>query len=305
MRKLLIARAARAGLVLLAAAVVVSAFAARTRAAESASISFQRGAVDSGGSIYLVSVDGGPVSRVLRGTTGYGDSYSDPAWSKDGLLAVRAMNEPEEGNDSSLVQVVGTPTRLFFAPAAGNYNEAPSWAPDGRRLVFVDDETFLNGCACGGPLNVWRVGATITPLTPVHSRDDFPAWSPDGTKIAFTRTSAAGDQQRLYLIRLGRPGAMQLTTSIARNPSWSPDSRRIVFDDGHRIAVVGADGTSLRYLTSAATQSTDPAWSPDGHWIAFVRRRAGVAIGDVWLMNARDRSQRLLVRNAYQPAWKS
>ena len=71
-----------------------------------------------------------------------------------------------------------------------------------------------------------------------------------------------------------------------------------MFDNGHRIAVINADGTGLRYLTNSKTGDTDPAWSPDGRWIAFVRH------GDLWLMDANGASQRLLVRNATQPAWK-
>jgi len=97
--------------------------------------------------------------------------------------------------------------------------------------------------------------------------------------------------------------------STAHNPSWSPDGKRLVFDDGRRIAIIDADGRNVRYLTNRRWGYTDPTWPPDGRWIAFVRhhtkRPSGASWpGDVWLMNASGGHQRLLIRNATQPAWK-
>ena len=86
------------------------------------------------------------------------------------------------------------------------------------------------------------------------------------------------------------------------HPSWSPDAGRLVFDTGRRIAVVDAHGRNLRFLTRPGTTDTDPAWSPDGRSIAFVRRRERT--DDLWLMAANGRNQRLLVRNASHPAWR-
>ena len=34
-----------------------------------------------------------------------------------------------------------------------------------------------------------------------------------------------------------------------------------------------------------AKGDTDPAWSPDGGSISFVRRRQGASVGDIWVMN--------------------
>src|SRR5205823_3586835 len=58
--------------------------------------------------------------------------------------------------------------------------------------------------------------------------------------------------------------------SVGINPTWSPDGRRIAFDDGDRIMMVDADGSNLRPLTRRRDGfDSDPAWSPDGRVIAF------------------------------------
>jgi Tol biopolymer transport system component len=50
-------------------------------------------------------------------------------------------------------------------------------------------------------------------------------------------------------------GLRQLTTTTAHNTSWSPDSKRIVFDDGRDIFTIGVDGKNLRRLTRTAVSS--------------------------------------------------
>jgi predicted Ser/Thr protein kinase len=49
----------------------------------------------------------------------------------------------------------------------------------------------------------------------------------------------------------------------------------------------GADGSTLRQLTSAAYDNLEPAWSPDGRQLAFVSQRDGNS--ELYLMDARRR----------------
>ena len=281
------------------APVLASTSAPRNSAGKEASISFVRG-----GSIYLVSIDGRRVSLVLHGERNeyWATYYYDPAWSPDGRrLAVTDYTEAiVEGNDEYEVAVFRLPNTKPSRVRGGSREWQPSWAPDGQRLVFAAWN--------GGPksdLDIWNSNARslfAPTLVSGVAYEPSPAWSPDGSRIAFTRGD--GNASRMYVIRPDATGMRRVTNSRSEHPSWSPDGRRIVFADGHRIAVVGVDGSGLRYLTSPATHDSDPAWSSDGQWVAFVRRRPGPRIGDIWLMHPSGGAQRLLVRNAYQPAWK-
>lgn len=138
--------------------------------------------------------------------------------------------------------------------------------------------------------------------------DDTPAWSPSGSTIAFTRTYSTRTSETvgLYLAQEGHP--LRLLKVNGHAASWSPDSRRLAFDDGRRIGIINADGSGLRYLTHPKGRDVDPAWSPDGRTIAFVRYasaqpRHGVR-PNIWLMNTHGGNQRLFIKNGAHPAWK-
>jgi TolB protein len=243
---------------------------------------------------------------VLRGT-GTGDFapgtfyYFDPAWSRDGRLLAVTVEEATESHGYDDVVVFRQGKRWLTLPGGeSSISGSPSWAPDGKRLVLVGYQS-----SSGGGLYIRGVGSKVSvDLTNEWANaDDTPAWSPDGSRIAFTRSNEG--QTRLYLIGPNGHNLTQLARISAKNPSWSPDGKRLVFDDGHRIAVINADGTGLHYLTHGSRVDTEPAWSLDGRTIAFARSRsASSQASDIWLMTPTGAKQRLFVKNGSQPAWK-
>ncbi|MGE5273977.1 MAG: DPP IV N-terminal domain-containing protein [Verrucomicrobiota bacterium] len=273
----------------------------KAASAGNASLSFVRTDRGDESSIYLLSPDGRHASRVLPGK-GPGERleepayYFDPAWSRDGrLLAFTVETVPFGSHGYDDIYVLTPQKKLDPIPGGdSSFSGSPSWAPDGKRLVLVGYQ-YENG----GGLYVARRGAkTNSELTPEFgdSADDTPAWSPDGKTIAFAR--AGSGQTGLYLMRPDGAGLRQITKTKAQNPSWAPDCRRLVFDISDRIAVIDAGGSHFRFLTTPGKHDSDPAWSPDGRTIAFVRGN------NIWAMSSTGRNQKLLVRNAKQPAWK-
>ena len=94
----------------------------------------------------------------------------------------------------------------------------------------------------------------------------------------------------------------------ARQPSWSPDARRIAFqsyrDGTWRIATIAADGSGMKALTSGPFDAREPNWSPDGKSIAFSSDRSGNY--DVWTLDVATGEVRQVTKdpgNDFFPAW--
>jgi Tol biopolymer transport system component len=130
-----------------------------------------------------------------------------------------------------------------------------------------------------------------------EDNDSQAAWSPDGSRIALRRffdPGEPGERSDVLVVRPDGTGLRNLTQGSCSgdclssdDPAWSPDGRRIAFEraigplptDGPPpiagIFVMNADGSGVRQVTQlepgSGTEDHAPAWSPDGHRIAFMR----------------------------------
>jgi dipeptidyl aminopeptidase/acylaminoacyl peptidase len=104
-----------------------------------------------------------------------------------------------------------------------------------------------------------------------------PDWSPDGTRLVLTSLLAFPPD--IVVVNADGTGEINLSDDIDAGvwqPSWAPDGREIVYQEGSGTAVLGimsADGSSRRLidLTGQAdlAKVEYPEWSPGGDRIAF------------------------------------
>jgi dipeptidyl aminopeptidase/acylaminoacyl peptidase len=112
--------------------------------------------------------------------------------------------------------------------------------------------------------------------------DCFPAFSADGTKIAFVRQNISGAFAIAVMNADGTEAADITLIDFKPSPfpwhhswalSWSPDGRKIAFEEGGDIFTVNLDGTMRRNLTEHPALDFEPSWSADGARILFVSSR--------------------------------
>jgi len=124
---------------------------------------------DRGGSpvLYLSDADGSNVQKLDLPDMGY---VIDPAWSPNGQLLAFSWRRPSGNYDIYAMDIVSR--QLVELTKDEGRNERPSWAPDGRHLVFESTRT--------GTRQIWSMLADGTEphqLT-FEGQNESPNWSP-------------------------------------------------------------------------------------------------------------------------------
>ncbi|MFI7098943.1 amidohydrolase family protein [Streptomyces sp. NPDC050161] len=184
-----------------------------------------------------------------------GGGRVQPALSPDGRrLAALDM----AGNLVVRTLADGTETVAAEPMGGGGLPGRPSWSPDGRYLAYCDrnrlNQRFREG------YNLIRVVDTRTGKDRLHALADHvslsdrydsgPVWSPDGRWMALIAESA------LWVLPVAADGSpdgapRRLTDESADHPSWSGDSRTLLYLSAGRLRLTGVSGGPARSVPLA------------------------------------------------------
>ncbi len=150
------------------------------------------------------------------------------------------------------------------------------------------------------------------------------AYAPNGETMAFVRTvtyTGADNTEvtapELFLAPVDAPDTARQLTRLGgtklENPSWSPDSTRLVFvsneSGDENLWLVGIDGSAPRPLTTNIGVDKDPAWSPRGDVILYASDQGGLpgsGITQIFSITPEGLNVTQLTRSgnsSYSPAW--
>jgi Tol biopolymer transport system component len=182
-----------------------------------------------------------------------------PSISPDGkYIAYSALAEdPGKIQTPNYLRAPGTmpdPQHIYVLRADGsepetelvkgaNINENPVWTPDGKRILFVSNRS--------GSFALWSVGVE------------------NGKALESPSIVRANIPGRITPIGLTLAGSFYYIPERANSPGNDIFLAQIDPNDGK------LRGTVTRLLDNFVDSNRSPAWSPDGKFVAFKRRRPG------------------------------
>jgi Tol biopolymer transport system component/serine/threonine protein kinase len=168
------------------------------------------------------------------------------------------------------------PPRVVPLTTFDGREELPAFSPDGNQIAF----TWDGGSDRGKDIYVKLVGAGAPlRLTTDPADDTYPAWSPDGRHIAFIRRTESENEIFLVPALGGVERKIGKTVANTSRLAWSPDGKYLAVTD--QTAEQARQGIFLLLLQTLekrritlpppAFGDAQPAFSPDGKQVAFVR----------------------------------
>ena len=205
-------------------------------------------------------------------------------WDKDPPIAFLTP----EGNSVKVerLRITANERRVLVDSVPGKELWQLSWAPDGTRLAYVQNEAgvFMVGVD-GGKAKL------LTSRLP-SSKRSF-GWAPDGKSIVFVEeiASVPGGLVSEHLVRVtvDSKESVQLTQGDRNNfdPAWSPDGKKIAFvsdrearQDSWDIYVLDLSTGEVTRVSRDKLLKVDLRWSPRGGELSFswANRDCGIGI---------------------------
>ncbi|HLL76959.1 MAG TPA: S9 family peptidase [Pyrinomonadaceae bacterium] len=192
-----------------------------------------------------------------------------PQWSPDGkwlAFTISDWNRKENRRDSHVYLVSADGGEVIRLTNGERGETQPAWSPDGRWIAFLANRSApaAGGAtpAAGGGNQIWIIpvrGGEAEKLTEEDAGVSQFRWSPDSRRIAYVVRDTPQDKAERDKLKKDRFDAIVVDSGFIYSHLWT----------------IELGTKTKRRVTEGAFSASDPQWSSDSRWIAYVAARAG------------------------------
>jgi dipeptidyl aminopeptidase/acylaminoacyl peptidase len=212
-----------------------------------------------------------PTAEGAPGQFTYGDqSDSQPCWSPDGTQIAFLSNRGDKEKPAQIYLISTTGGEAYPLTRIEGTIGSLSWSPDGKTLLCTVQKTDADVLEREKDEQLKKLGV-------VDRHYDRLFYKLDGTGYL------PKERWHIWLVDTATGSARQLTEHAIfdeSSPAWSPDGKGIVFisnraadpdlrPDAIDLFVIPAEGGEIRQVPAPFGVKDQPAYSPDGKWIAY------------------------------------
>lgn len=253
-----------------------------------------------GGSITLAQQGSAPGPITVDDLFGVKEAHEaqitpDGQWIAYTVISTSLKDDKSESRIWMIPAAGGDPAPLT---AEGVSSSHPRWSPDGKFLAFLSSRKDPDGNE--GKTQVYilsRMGGEAQKLTDtVQDVDDF-EWAPDGKRLALTLRDPSPEEAEAAASKT-KDGDDKGAKKSKAQPPWVIDRLQFKMDtigylDRRRthLYVFDLASKTQRQVSSGDFEDSQPAWSPDGKWLAFESNRTApdpdrTYNSDIWVVAA-------------------
>jgi TolB protein len=177
-----------------------------------------------------------------------------------------------ESADADICVVKTDGTALKTLAGGTDWQDHPSWSPDGSRIVYD-----------GGPsteyadmsIRVMKADGSGKARLTGPGEGVYPHWSPDGKRIVYLRYGGEERLDDIWVMNADGSGARCVVglKGYESDPSWTPSGKVLYCHNGNTFEV-HLDGSGRVQLTNGThIGDSGNALSPDGRTLAYLDSR--------------------------------